>query len=457
MFTDQPIKSEKEDKFGRTNFAKQIAKVIASSEDKESIVIGLHAPWGEGKTSVLNIIIEELKENGNILVVNFNPWRFPDENSLLKNFFRFLAEKFDASLETTGEKLGSFANKYAGVLSPISAFGFNAKEIAKGIAETVPEADLENLRERIERVLSENDRRIVIIMDDIDRLDKEEIQAIFRLVKLSANFPNTAYILSFDIERVAEALAEKYGSKDAGINFLEKIIQVSLPLPPVTPENLRKMAYQELDKLLDKHKIELSKNEAGTFGYEFQEAFDSKLKNPRLVKRYINRLTFLFPILLNEVNIFDLMLIEAIHVFYPKLYGIIRDNPKIFLGQGFSWEFDFDIGRFEEKKREKILKEEIDSFSEREQEKIKQIITKLFPKTQSVLGNTHYNSGWNTTWAKEKKITSPDYFLRYFNYGIPINDISDIELQEFLSKLNTRTKDENTNEIKKLINPSCQL
>jgi predicted KAP-like P-loop ATPase len=78
-------------------------------------------------------------------------------------------------------------------------------------------------------------------MDDIDRLDKEEIQAIFRLVKLTADFPNTVYILSCDIERVAEALAERYGSKDAGKSFLEKIIQLSLPLPSLTPSKLIKL------------------------------------------------------------------------------------------------------------------------------------------------------------------------------------------------------------------------
>lgn len=222
MFSDQPIKNADQDLFGRANFSKRVAQVIANRKEKDSIVIGLHAPWGEGKTSVLNMIMEELKNSQNILVVNFNPWRFTDENTLLKQFFKFLAEKFDASLETKSERLSSFANKYAGALSPISAFGFNAKEIVKGFSEIVPDADLESLRERIETILSENNKRIVIVMDDIDRLDKEEIQAIFRLVKLSADFSNTAYILSFDIERVAEALAEKYGSIEAGKSFLEK-------------------------------------------------------------------------------------------------------------------------------------------------------------------------------------------------------------------------------------------
>lgn len=454
MFSDQPIKESTQDRFGRASFAKRIAQVISQREEKDSIVIGLHAPWGEGKTSVLNMISQELKENEKILVVNFNPWRFPDESTLLKNFFKFLAEKFDASLETKAEKISSFANKYAGALAPISLFGIDAKGAFESVSKAVPEADLENLRERIEKVLKESEKKIVIIMDDIDRLDKEEIQALFRLVKLSADFPNTAYILSFDVERVAEALAEKYGigesAKEAGMAFLEKIVQVSLPLPLVTPQNLRKMAYEELDKLLSQHKIELEKDEAGKFGYEFQQAFDLKLENPRLVKRYINRLTFLFPILQDEVNPIDLMLIEAIYVFYPKLYKLIQDNPNLFLEGGLLGEIDFELD-FEKEKRKKTLIEEINSFPIKEQENIKQILSKLFPKTSGVFSNNHYGSSWNKTWAKEKRIASPDYFLRYFNYGIPINDISDIELQDFLYKIDPQTKEENSQKIKTLI------
>jgi len=454
MFSDQPIKESNQDRFGRATFAKRIAQVISQREEAESIVIGLHAPWGEGKTSVLNMISQELKENENILIVNFNPWRFPDESTLLKHFFKFLAEKFDASLETKTEKISDFANKYAGALAPISLFGIDAKGAVESISKAVPEADLEKLKERIETVLKKSKKRIVVIMDDIDRLDKEEIQALFRLVKLSADFHNTAYILSFDVERVAEALAEKYGTgesaKEAGMAFLEKIVQVSLPLPLVTSQNLRKMAYEELDKLLSQHKIELGKSEAGTFGYEFQQAFDSKLENPRLVKRYINRLTFLFPILQNEVNLVDLMLIEGIFVFYPKLYKIIQDNPNLFLEGGLLGEVDFEFD-FEKEKRKKNLIEEIAYFPAKEQENIKRIISKLFPKTSGVFSNTHYGRSWNKTWAKEKRIASPDYFLRYFNYGIPINDISDIELQDFLSKIDSQSKEENFHAIKTLI------
>jgi predicted KAP-like P-loop ATPase len=51
---DRPIKSSREDRFGRSKFAKRVAHIIAERRDSTSIVVGVYAPWGEGKTSVLN-------------------------------------------------------------------------------------------------------------------------------------------------------------------------------------------------------------------------------------------------------------------------------------------------------------------------------------------------------------------------------------------------------------------
>src|ERR1051325_11821204 len=103
MESDQPIQKADEDRFGRSDFAKRIAQVIAKRTDSSSIVIGIHAPWGEGKTSVLNMIIEELDRHENIEYLRFNPWRFPDEAQSLKHFFNILAEKIDAAIITKGE------------------------------------------------------------------------------------------------------------------------------------------------------------------------------------------------------------------------------------------------------------------------------------------------------------------------------------------------------------------
>src|SRR6266511_2053007 len=89
-------------------------------------------------------------------------------------------------------------------------------------------------------------KQIVIFMDDIDRLNKLEIQAVFRLVKLTADFPYTAYILAFDEDMVSASLAEQFGSKEAGRRFIEKIVQVTLPVPPADRQILRTMMFERI-------------------------------------------------------------------------------------------------------------------------------------------------------------------------------------------------------------------
>jgi predicted KAP-like P-loop ATPase len=466
MFSDQAIKNSNQDLFGRKHFSQRIAQIIVSRTDKESIVIGIHAPWGEGKTSVLNMVEEELTKhapeedrtliNDNIVLFKFNPWRFPDEHRLLKNYFYSLAEKLDDSLETRREKVGNWMKKYATLLSPVDAIQYEVKgvaikpktvETAKTVGEILSESELDAVKAKLGQLLDECDKRIVVMMDDIDRLDKEEIQAIFRLVKLTADFPNTVYILSCDIERVAEALAEKYGSKEAGKSFLEKIIQLSLPLPSLTSTKLIKLTYDNLNKLLSDNQIDLPKNEDQEWSYFFITTFGSYLKSPRLVKKYINNLWFSMPSAKEELNIFDLQTIEAVHIFFPELYELMRSNKNVFLLEPTN-RFFREEG---EKQHLEQLKKFVEKFPEEQRETIKKIVQKLFPRTAGAFSNTFYGTNWYDKWAKEKRVSSPQYCQRYFDFGVSSDDISDSELKQFIENLTAQTEEHNALEVKKFV------
>jgi predicted KAP-like P-loop ATPase len=431
---DRPIHKSSEDRFGRWHFAQRVAQVIANRNDSNSIVIGIHAPWGEGKTSVLNMIVEELKKHEHVLIVHFNPWRFPDETLLLKAFFRALADVVDSSLETRGEKLGDFAKKYAGLLAPVSFLGFNASEAVKGIAEISPTANLEQLKERIEEILNESGKRIVVVMDDIDRLDKEEVQATFRLVKLSADFPNTAYVLAFDDRRVAEALIDKYGSLEAGRSFLEKIVQVPLPLPPASIKARRSLTLEGIKSALNLAKIELSAEQNQRFADIFDKAFLHRIETPRLAKRFANAMTFALPILGGEVEIIDLILLEAIRAFYPHLYTSIRENEEIFLGTVFDWA----VNKNEVESRVvNAIEESLKGLEQKDKHAARLVLQELFPQSgaEGKFRPGSYGAEHKAVWAREKRIASKYYFRRYFTYGVPLDDISDKEIEQFIKNI----------------------
>lgn len=332
VVADRPITKIEEDQFGRSEFAKRVAGVISSLDSKSSIVVSVNAPWGEGKTSVLNMIEEELNRLGNSVVLRFNPWRFPDEDKLLSSFFKVLAEKIGAELETTSEKKRGKLQKYSKYLGAVKIPGLDSGGIKTAIETFYQKPEVEEFKNRINEALETNDKRIVIFMDDIDRLDSSEIQVVFRLVKLTADLSNTAYILAFDEEMVSASLAAQFGGdRDAGRGFLEKIVQVPLPVPPADSKILRSMVFKGVEAALNSIEVELTQEEARQFVTVFDRSFSRMLSSPRTVKRYNNMLNFALPILKGEVNILDLIIIEGVRAFYPKVYETVRDEFGAFL------------------------------------------------------------------------------------------------------------------------------
>lgn len=427
---DRPIESSRQDRFGRSEFARRVAYVIVERRDPTSIVVGIYAPWGEGKTSVLNMVIEELESHSNSVAVRFNPWRFHDEAQLLNNFFSVLAEKLDASLKTGGERVSEALGRYSGLLAPIPYVGSGAKEIAKVVDSFHPTADLEELKRRLEEILSKVEKRIVVLMDDIDRLDKEEIQAVFKLVKLSADFSNTAYILAFDEQMVSAALAEKYGGFEAGRSFLEKIVQVPLRLPPADSEALRKIIYEGVGAALELAGIVLSEPQAKDFVRLFGRAFEGEMITPRLAKRYVNGLTFVLPLLKGEVNPVDLLIVEAVRAFYPALYASIRDNPSAYVGGSLGMRHR--AGKAEEE-GEAIIADALKDMTPYDRHGAEQVIREMFPRAAGSFGDPSRGSDLHSRWAKQKRIASEEYFHRYFAYGVPPRDVSDRTINEVLT------------------------
>ena len=120
---------------------------------------------GEGKTSVLNMIEEVLLEKNDIIIVNFNPWRFKSEDDLILNFLKNLSEKLDYELNNVSEKIGGFIKKFGSIGGVINL------DLSK-VGESLSDVDLEKLKNRVSEFLIQSEKRIVIIIDDIDRLDK---------------------------------------------------------------------------------------------------------------------------------------------------------------------------------------------------------------------------------------------------------------------------------------------
>ena len=421
--SDSPISTKQEDRFSRWRFAERVSQVISKRSDPSSIVLGLYGVWGDGKTSVLNFIEEALQDNENVICIKFNPWRFGTEEELLTGFFIDIADALDTKLINTEDKLKDILKKSASGVSAVTGI----KGVGESLSSFISGPTIIELKNRIERELKEAKKRVLILVDDVDRLEKSEIHAIFRLVKLTADFKYTSYILAFDKDVVAASLQEKYSSsvKNAGEAFLEKIIQVPLYLPFLEKKVLREFCFQGVDEALSIAEIKLSDQQTQEFVRDFTYAFDDCLTTPRKAKLYGNTLMFSLPILRGEINPVDLMLIEGVRIFYPKLYEAIRDHKSYFTGT-----FSQSLYSNNEKEKETIIglidtSLDIDTINAQEKEGCIELLNNMFPKLKSVYGNMSYDSNWHEKWNIGQRICSDNYFSRYFTYSIPRGDVSD--------------------------------
>lgn len=452
LHTDKPASIQSEDCFQRYEFSKRIASIVAKPQIDKSIIIGLYGRWGEGKTTVMNFIQKELPKD--TIIVNFNPWLFSDEQHLLKSFFTSISEALGASDRTKKEKIGELLSDYGGAIGSVTQFiGFSTEGLEK-LGNKLKSTPTEELKKRIDELIIQSGKSIVVFVDDIDRLDISEVQYVFKLVKLVGDFPNTSYILSFDEEMVSAALSPKYGgdSRSAGYNFLEKIIQIPLKIPKASKKALSKYTLNLLNNVLDDMSIDLNIGESNDFLEVFNNIFLPIMDNPRLGIRFANALSFSIPLLNGEVNISDLMVIEGLKIFYPSLYDFIRSHGQLFLERTDRDYFGF--GDKKEKKDEirKEISQAISMFEEKQQKVIIRMLEQLFPQLKSIYSNSSYTDDFYTIWTTDKKICSDKYFERYFSYSVQEGDIPDNYFENLIKNLEEYTVEQIVIKLNETIN-----
>lgn len=455
LSSDNPVHRKEEDCFQRYPFSRRIAETIVARQSEDCIVIGIYGVWGEGKTSVVNFIESELTQHEEIILVKYNPWRYKDEDDLLKQFFQKLASALNTNLQTNKERLGEIFKKYGKLLNLDLPLVGNLRETATAAGEFLSDTDLESLKHRIEEIIKENGKKLVIFIDDIDRLEKAEIHAIFRLVKLTADFANTTYILSFDEKMVAAAIADRFGDAGqlAGLNFLEKIIQVPLTIPLAQPEALREFCISLLNQCLTENSIDITEDDGQRYLPHFNNCFISKLNTPRLAVRYANSLAFSIPLLKGEANMVDLLLIEGIKVFYPAYYEFIKANPDFFIGT-------YANSHNYERKQDKVnrikdhLQELSRSLTEAQRKGIEGLLEDIFPALQEAFHNMMQSDRSMTALFRDKRIASSKYFSRYFTFAVIKGEVSDIAFQKFLTIIDVADEQSIIKEIESLVNDS---
>lgn len=426
--SDAPISDPAYDRFNRLWFAKRVAQTISARLDPSSLVIAIYGAWGDGKTTVLNFIGNELRSLPDIVVLSFNPWRFAAERSLLHHFFTSLAKLLESTLSSRSEEAGRKVSRY-GELAQLFCLGANNAPDAGN--EAFADTDIEAQKRGIAEILAQNQKKVAILIDDIDRLDEGAMQAVFRLAKLTADLENTVYVLAFDAEMVASVIGERFTASigerpQAGRDFLEKIVQVPLDLPAVPAVALRKFTFESVTEALNVAKVKITDSDAKEFVRLFHEGLEIRLKTPRMAKRFGNALAFTLAINNGEVNAVEMMLIEGIRIFYPNAYLAIKRSRDILATSGIN---GVDLDRDERVQR--FFSAAMKGLTTAEESALHRLLAMLFPR---IVGRARFEPDEEGEWAKARRATSAEYFDRYFSYALPSKDQHE-DIQEFVASV----------------------
>ena len=365
--SDRPIESANQDLLGRLTFSKQLAEAIFKYGGKDGLVIGLFGKWGTGKTSILNIVVNEINSLSEDscdkpIIVKFSPWNYTDKDNLISLFFRVLKNKLDKDKdkdkdnlislffrvlknkldidkdEEKRKKIGKALTDYSDALDALSlvpmvgsGLAILLKTIAKAQgAEFSKEVDLDVTRNHLEEVLSENHQKIVVIIDDIDRLTNSQIRDIFQLVKQVGNFPNIIYVLSMDRNVVCRALEEVHNID--GSEYLEKIVQIPFEIPVLMRPKLQEIFLMKLNNTIKGISDNISWDE-DIISQVFNNCIEPYVKTLRDVNRVINTFQFRYRLLYEEISLEDMLALTTIEVLEPQLYQWISNNKDLFCGK----------------------------------------------------------------------------------------------------------------------------
>jgi predicted KAP-like P-loop ATPase len=428
LSADKPLLEPQEDQLGYALFARHLAFSLTRMVPAEGFVVAIYGPWGSGKTTLLNFLFHYFKQapvDEQPIIVPFNPWWFSGHEKLAKHFFDQLQASLAASdgdLANLPVKIAEFADMVselpASIHIPYIAIGKIAVEF------TPMKSSVKNvikLKMEIAEELRRQTRRIFVTVDDIDRLNPEEIRQLFGVIKSVADFPNVVYLLTFDKKVVIEALRESQGI--SGENYLEKIVQFPFELPLPDRSSLSRLLFSRLEDIM-----------AGTpeglfdqtyWGNVFIRGIEHFISTPRKINLLTNTLSVTYPAVQGEVNPVDFIGIETLRIFCPEAYSMIRTYPEKFTGREWVASKIEQLRTFQESW--------VTQIAEENREAVRGLLSQLFPKLGEMWGDLGFDPPHEATWRKQLRICSPDIFPIFFHLALPQGDISNAEIMVILS------------------------
>lgn len=447
--SDDPIELEDADRLGRAPFVEQLAAILsAASRTGISSVFGLVGPWGSGKSSVLQLLSRRLEQSLEPWrVVEFNPWAYPDETSMQLGFFGELRSALPDTGKTAKARnaLGNLSTTLAPVAGVLGGLaGVDGNTLFSSVGKLLlGDVSASKAFSAAEVALQQTTSPILMIIDDLDRLDPQELVLVAKLVRLVGRLPNVYYLLSYDEGTLLDVLSRTPlvgGKQSRAKDYLEKIIQMRFDLPPLRASQASALVEGHIQQLEARLDVELDAVSRQRFTRAY-ETLSYRLGTVRSVNRFFAQMALLTPELASDVDLVDFILLTWLRVFEPRLYSAVYAHRSWALGIRpvslsalFTSEKDDDGAKRHRELLERISSAGVDA---EHMDDVAILLGTLFPALQSDLVEQQSRFSPEGVLGSQRRIADPDYFDRYFAYLVPEEDVSDLLIERGLAVLHT--------------------
>ena len=233
---DDAIERMEDDWLGFSDMAWVVHRNLKALDlSKGALTVGVIAPWGRGKSSFINLLRKRLEKYGGI-IIPFNPRGSKSISSIPEDFFDTFAKELSRHYLGFELVLARYT-KHLGLLNQYTW----TRPLGSLLTLVLPGKE----QEAVNRTLRELDKRVYVLLDDLDRLSGEEILEVLKLMDRNASFSNTVFIVAYDKAYVNNVL-KKHLDHGLAHSFIDKYISWEIPLPEPDKEVLEGLVKMEL-------------------------------------------------------------------------------------------------------------------------------------------------------------------------------------------------------------------
>ena len=435
FYLDTSLGKSNPDLLNRESLARYIISEIENTNSPDSsFAIGVSSEWGFGKTSFFDLLERHLNTESNI-IIKVNPWINHDSKNIIKDFFNVLSSE----LSKYSSNISHTIKKYAEILVGLGDSNLN-KVLNPLLTIYSTNNTILSEFEQINSSIKNINKKLIIFIDDLDRLYKEEIIQVVKLIRNSANFGNTTFVVAYDRNYIVSAIKD-INSYNPEL-FLEKIFQVEIQLPNFETQIIQKRIFE----LLKPRVSETDINELLSILLKKKSSFDTNIFNSGILTtlrdatRFSNSFLIAYSYLKGEVVLADLLNLEALRLKYPGVYKLVFFQSDEYLETETSAynKTYYSLRTRKVKEKDKgvvdivVLREYLEENYDKvgiprsEIDKAINLLYSLFPKSDSQF--------YISRDVDLLSVSNPASFERYSHYRLLDNNLSEIEFSKYRLK-----------------------